>query len=368
MVNEVNLSLYLICHHGHWGDFIRDARLIQKVSFEKKVPITYFFSGIEFNEIANNRDAIHNELWFDLVGAMQGEHFINPKMGMFDAFKPELGIMTYNHVPLVQPWLLDQREYLEGILPEQIWRSKEIAQRAFHKTPVTFHPPDGVYAPAAAYKLKEYGMDAVVVSGEFLSNNRHAKGVLYWASGLRHLMRTNDLQPQSSQFLDAKHFVDAAEAYAHDNDSGFVVVGCDIDEFNGMRGMSLEEGVARLCCIGDEAYKRNGRIKMINCNAAAHWNLRQASIEEIWNWNDVHAMQNSEGNLDWIIGERNNEIIYLVGLIGRRHREGWDVRQAKEYLYKAADSACRHKDFGYDGWITDYFWGNINEARRLLRG
>lgn len=368
MVNEVNLSLYLICHHGHWDDYIRDVRLIRGVSFVKSLPITYVLSGMELDQIANNRAAIKNNLGFDLVDAIQGKHFINPKMGMFDAFKPELGIMTYNHVPLVQPWLLDQREYLEGILPEQIQRSKEIAERAFHKTPVTFHPPDGVYAPAAAYKLNQYGFNTVIVSGEFLGNNRRAKGVLYWASGLRHLMRTNDIQPQSSQFWDAKHFVDAVEAYGHDNDIGFVVVGCDIDEFNGMRGMKLEEGIKRLWWIGYEVYKRNGRVKMINCNAAAHWNLKQASIEEIWNWNDVHAMQNSEGNLDWIIGDRNDAVGHVVALIGERHRQGWDIRQAKEHLYRAADSACRHKYFGYGGWITDYFWGNIDEARRLLWG
>ena len=105
MVNEVNVSLYLILHHGYWDDFIKDARLIKRVSFEKCLPITYFFSGIELNQIANNRDAIHNELWFDLVRAIQGEHFINPKRGMSNPFKPELGIMTYNHVPIVQPWL-----------------------------------------------------------------------------------------------------------------------------------------------------------------------------------------------------------------------------------------------------------------------
>lgn len=365
MVNNVNLSLYLICHHGNWDDFISDARLIQRVAFEKGVPITLFFSGIELDAIARQGDAIWKELWFDLVGAIRGEHFINPRRGMSDPHRPELGITTYHHVPLVQPWLYEQVEYLEGILPDQIQRSKCIAEDVFHKTPVTFHPPDGVYAPAAAYKLKQHGLDAIVASGEFLGSNKHAKGILYWASGLRHLMRTNDIQPQFDEFYDARRFVDAVEAYGHDNNIGFVVVGCDIDEFTG-RKMSLHDGIARLCCIGDEVYRRNGRVEMVNCNAAAYWNLNQAGITEIWAWDDVHAMQNHSGNLDWIIGDRNNAVTDVVRLIGQRYRQGWDVRGAKEHLYMAADSACRHSDFGYG--LTSYFWDNIREARRLLNG
>ena len=373
MVNEVNLSLYLICHHGNWDDFILDARLIQRVSFEKWMPITYFFSGIQLDKMSKHRYEIWNKLWFDLVGAMQGEHFINPRRGMYDPHKPELGIMTYNHAPLVQPWLVDQREYLEGILPDQIERSKQVAEQEFHKTPVTFHPPDGVYAPAAAYKLKQHSLDTVVVSGEFLGDNRHAKGVLYWASGLRHLMRTNDVQPQSSEFWEgrniadgARNFVDAVEAYGHKHDIGQVVVGCDIDEFT--KRIDLKDGIARLCCIGDEVYRRNGRVTMIDCNTASYWNLHQTNIESIWPWDHIHAMQNSEGNLDWIIRNRNDMVNHVVWLIGQRYREGWDVRQAKECLYRATDSALRHSDYGYDSWMTNHFWGNINEARRLLQG
>ncbi|MBI2653640.1 hypothetical protein HYX02_02400 [Candidatus Woesearchaeota archaeon] len=366
MVNDVTLALYLLCHHGNWDDFVRDSRFTQRVAFEKGIPITLFFSGIELDAIVKHRDAIWSELWFDLVGAIQSDHFINPRTGRYDPHKPELGIMTFNHVPLVQPWLEDQREYLEGILPEQIPRSIAKAEHEFWKTPVTFHPPDGVYAPAAAYKLKQHGLDTVIVSGEFLGDDRHAKGILYWASGLRHLMRTNDIQPQDPQFCDARHFVDAVEAYGHEHDIGQVVVGCDIDEFNGMRGMGLHDGIARLCCIGDEVYRRYGRVKMINCNAASYWNLHQTDIENIWPWNHVHAMQNGTGDLSWMLGDRNDAISHVVKLIGRRYREGWDVRQAKEHLYMAADSACRHQHFGHG--LTNHFWGNIDEAIRFLQG
>lgn len=364
MVNEVNLSLYLICHHGHWDDFKRDARLVQRVAFEKGIPITLFFSGIELDAIASHRDALHNELWFDIVGAIQGNQFINPRFGLNDPFKPELGIMTYNHVPLVQPWFPDQREYLEGVLPDQIQRSIDAARYRFDKIPVTIHPPDGVYAPAAAYKLRQYDLDTVVVSGEFLGGNRYAKAILYWASGLRHLMRTNDIQPQDSRFQEARHFVDAVQTYGHENNLGFVVVGCDIDEFNGMRGMSLEDGVARLCCIGDKAYRRG--LKIINCNAAAYWNINHASIESIWPWNDVHAMQNAEGNLSWLREDRNWAVGHVVWLVEKRYMEGRDVRQAKEHLYMAADIACRNGPFS-DG-LCGYFDYHINEARRLLQG
>ena len=108
------------------------------------------------------------------------------------------------------------------------------------------------------------------------------------------------------------------------------------------------------------------KVKMVNCNAASYWNLNQRNIEHVWPWNYIHAMQNSQGNLDWILEDRNNEVSDVVLLIGKRYLQGWDVREAKEKLYLAADSACRHRDFGYR--LTDYFWSNINEARRLLQG
>ena len=124
MAEEVNLSLYFICHHSNTDEVLRDAELIRRVAFEKQMPVTFFFSGVELDAILRERETIRRELQgFDLVAAMQGNHFINPRFGMADPYKPELGITTFNHVPLVQPFLEDQREYLEGVLPDQIQRS-----------------------------------------------------------------------------------------------------------------------------------------------------------------------------------------------------------------------------------------------------
>lgn len=366
MVNQVNLSLYLICHHGEWDDFKRDARVVQRVSLEKGVPVTYFFSGIELKALAQNRYNIWNELWSDVVGGMQGGSFVNPRYGYDNPHLSEIGGTTFNHVPLVQPWFQNQREYLEGILPDQIQWTLDTARYDFGKIIVTFHPPDGVYAPAAAYKLKEHGLDTVVVSGEFLGWDTQAKGRLYWANGLRHLMRTNDLQPQSTHFWNAGHFVDAVEAYGHQNNTGFVVVGCDSDEFNGMNGMSLEDGVARLCCIGDEMYRRNGRVKMINCNAASYWNINEGgSIGNIWGWNDVHAMQNSEGDLRWMDAKKNDAVNLAVYWIGERNRQGWDVRAAKGHLNMAADIACRNGHWSVE--FNKHFWDNMDAIKWLLQ-
>lgn len=366
MVDDVNLALYLICHHGNLDEALKDAQVIQRVSIEKNIPITYFFSGIELNTLAQNRGRIHDVLWMDLVGAINHE-FINPRWGYDDPHKSELGIMPFHHIPLVHPFgehILG--EYFEGFLKDDISWSKNVAEQSFNRTPVTIHPPDGVYSPAAAHALKQIGMDTAVVSGEFLGDNRHAKGVLYWASGLRHLVRTNDIQPNSAQFHDAHHFVDAVQSYGYENDISFVVAGCDVDEFNGMRGLGLHDGIARLCNIGDEAYKRG--VKMVNCNAASHWNLYQADITDVWRWNNVYAMIYSDGGLGWLEGDRNALVGHMIWLAGERYRQGWDVRGAKDHIRRALDIALRNRYCCYDRWLTDYFYGNINVARSLLRG
>ncbi|MBI4452431.1 hypothetical protein HY637_03305 [Candidatus Woesearchaeota archaeon] len=372
MVNEVTLSLYFICHHESRDEVIRDAELVRRVACEKWMPVTFFFSGVELEAILRERETIKWALdGFDLVAAIQGDFFINPRFGMADPYRPELGIMTFNHVPLAQPFLEDQGEYLKGVLPDQIGRSINIAQYGFHKTPVTLHASDGVYALYSAHDVRQQGVDTVVASGEFLDGNERAKGNLYWASGLRHLIRNNGIQLQDRKFYDARHFVDVARYKASLTNGGRVVSGCDSNEVNGMsesaNGMSLRDGITRVCCIGDEAY-RSG-VRLINCNASAHLPNRNgdhADLESIWPWNDVHAMQNAEGNLSWIIRDRNDIISYAVWLVGERHRQRWDVREAKEHLYLAADSALRHEHYGH--FFTEHFKYHINQAIGLLQG
>jgi len=368
--NEVNLALYLIGHHGHWNDFIRDARVIQRVSFEKQVPVTYLFSGIQLDKMADARGSIQNDLWFDFIGAMQGGHFINPRVSYSDAHKPELGIMPYNHIPLVQPFGEQTwADYFNGILRDQVLWAKGVAEQKYHRTPVSIHPPDGIYSPAAAHCLKNCGLDNVVVSGEYLGGNRHAKGLLYWASGLRHVMRSNDIQIQDSRFYNARDFVNAVESYGHENNMPFVTVGCDIDEFNGMRGMSLHDGVARLCCVGEEVLSRGGRVKMVNINAAAHWNMYQTGIEQVWPWNNVYSMINGNGDLGFMDSGRNAEIGHVVWLIGERYRQGWDggtIAFAKHCLLEAADAACRNS--WCSGPLTGYYQDRIGQARHVLQG
>lgn len=361
----MQLALYLDCHHGVPDEAVKDARLIQRVSVEKHVPVTYNFSGYELTTLQQERDRIQYELWCDVVGAMQSDLFINPRSGNSDPHKPELGIMPFHHMPLVQPWGHGSwGNYFDMLLRDDVQASIRAAEHGFYKTPVTMQPPDGVYAPAAAHALRSCGIDTVVVSGEFLGDNRGAKGGVYWASGLRHLMRTNDVQPQA--FEDTRDFVDAAESYAYHHYLPTLAVGCDIDEFNGMRGRSLHDGIVHLCHIADEAYRRG--VPLVNCNAAAHLSPRHADIEAVWPWNDVHAMIRGDGNLGWLDAERNALVGYVIDLAARRRYEGWDVGCALGHLRMASDIALRNKDFCYDGWLTRHFDENVGYARRVLQG
>ncbi len=365
-----NLSIGLICHHGNKYDYDGDCEVTKRVSIEGNVPITYFFSGIELNAIANDRK--------DISGAIKHDgKFINPRAGNIDSSKSELAIMPFNHIPLVHPHgqgILST--YFREILEPQVRWSQGIAENEFGITPVTIHPPDGVYAPAAAHNLKRLGLDNVVISGEFLGDNKHAKGLMYWASGLRHVMRTNDIQPQNPQFWNAKNFIDAVESYCQENNINNLLVTCDIDEFTGKlindNGMSLDDGVNRLNAIGAEAY---GRVNLVNVNTLAHWYNpeNQTDLENIWGWNYVSS-QIGDGTLKFIDDHKNGEIGHVIWLIGKRRKENqrgewWDegaINNARDCLCMAADIACRYDrdPYGLEGFYRE----NIGKARHLLQG
>ena len=332
----------------------KDAALIYHVAIQKRVPITFFFSGVEIESMRHH----------PISEAIRNGPFINPRFGHCDSYSPEIGVMTYNHNPLYLPGFWDQREYLEGILPDQIGRSIDVAQQVLGITPVTFTGPDGIYAPAAAYKLRQHGLDSVVVSGEFLGDYRHGKGMVYHASGLRHPMRTNDIQPH--HFHSPKDLVNRIMNYAYENNTPHVIVSCDIDEFNGMKARPLGEGIGFLCQLGDEIYRPE--TKMINCNASSYWNPHQDfNITRVWPWNEPHSMQNGRGDFDYMFHDRLNMLKHLVWLIGQRNREGWNVQPAKEDYYIAGDAACLHRAFG-NGWIEQHFWKHVLKVKEFLRG
>ena len=371
MVNEVNLALYFICHHGHYDSFRRDVRFVKEVTLRGHVPVTYFFSGIQIDEMEKHHGSLACENGLDVLWAMRGGDFINPQFGYNSPYLSEIGIMPYNHIPLVQPWQQDiWHNYLWGILADQVKWSRGLAERVFDKTPVSIHPPDGIYAPASANALKTLGLDNVVVSSEYLGGDKSAKGVVYYGSGLNHVMRTNDIHLPAFRGRPGE-FVEAVENYAQATGRGFVVVGCDIDEVDGKRGMSLEEGIWFVREIGNQVFGRHGRMRMININAAAHWNFVHQPIEWVWGWNDVHAMIYGDGSLGFIDGERNGAVSHVNHLIADRYHRGWDggtIKAAKASLWEAADAACRNTWCCYDPWITSHFWGNINYARHLLQG
>lgn len=291
MAREVNVSICLYYHHGHFEGYEKDVRIIKATSIDKGMPLTHFISGIQLDEMQKHRATLHEKTWFDIVDLIRNSNrFINPRFGDNDPYKSELGIMPYNHIPLVHPfapqiWGI----YFDGILKDQILWSKRIAEQHFGITPVSIHPPDGIYSPAAAHTLRQCGLDTVVISSEYMWNP-HDKGLLYWASDLRHVVRTNDVQLQ--HFWDAREFVNRVVDYANQHDLHFVTVGLDSDS------IPIDSLIPRLCCIADEAYKRG--VKLININAAANWNMWQDNIERVWgNWDNVWAMMNKEGV--WIL-------------------------------------------------------------------
>ncbi|HLG24828.1 MAG TPA: hypothetical protein VI564_07910 [Candidatus Nanoarchaeia archaeon] len=373
MAYEINLSLYLICHHGD-SNARNDMELIRRVSIENKVPITYYISGIELEEMGRLSESSFRH-GYDFRQKVS-ESFIHPRWGINDKHKPEIGIMTYNHNTLVLPHLdyADSELYFNHIVSPQILKIKSKLKELFGIDATTIHPPDGVYSPRAAYTLKKEGLDAVVVSGEFLQDNHHAKGVLYWKDGLRHLMRTNDLQPQSSRFYEANNFLSAVEWYADTFGINTITVGCDIDEFTGRSGnMNLEDGVQRLLHIGKYAYESHGRINLVNCNAASYLNPNQQDIGQIWPDDEVHAMQNGTGDLSWFIPKTFEMKLNTFKHIAQRIREGWNEpgHPRKEdidfsilnFMY-ANDSALCHQDFGW-GWHR-LFIDQIGLAGRRL--
>jgi hypothetical protein len=360
---DINLSLYLICHHGDSEEVVKDAEVIRRVSLEKRVPVTYFFSGIEINALAENRWKIRDRLGVDVVGEMWNGAFINPRFGYHNAYLSEVGIMPFHHIPLVQPWGQDLWEdYTNFFLWDDISFSMKRARDVLGKIPVTIHPPDGIYSPAVAYALKRMGFDSVVVSSERFGS-QWQKGFLYWASGLRHLVRANELQLQDARFSDAGRFVYEAREFAYRNGTSFVTSGSDIDEFNGMRGLSINDGIARLCSVGDQAMLQG--VRMINCNAASHWNLKQAGIEDVWPWNNVYSMID-DGGLDFVDVGRNAWLNYLEHSAADRVRRGWDINEARGRLEQAADIALRNRYFCFSGWLSSYFEDNARAAQRLL--
>ncbi|MFH1358253.1 MAG: hypothetical protein ABIH37_00015 [archaeon] len=366
MVDQVNLVLGVICHHGHFSDFQPDGRFIQRVSVEKGMPITYFISGTQLDEMANSREGLHNSLWFDVIGAMQSGHFINPRAGYSDAYKSEIAIMPYHHTPLVQPWAQDNLgEYFE-ILKRQMSWSKHVVEKKYNTSPVTAFPPDGIYSFSAAHSLKCCGLDNVVMSGEVFGGNKHAKGLVYWASGIQHLVRTNDIQLNASEFENAYHFVDKVLTEGHENNMPFITVVCDIDEFTGKRGLSLEDGIARVCCVGDAARQKG--LNIVNTNAAAHWNqykVNQENTGQFVDWNHVHAMIHGDGGLGFIDTYRNDSLNYVLEMLKQRRWHGWDVGEAELSFCKAADATCRNSWSA--GALTGHYDHNIGRAKYLLQ-
>ncbi|MBI2972099.1 MAG: hypothetical protein HYY37_06790 [Candidatus Aenigmarchaeota archaeon] len=66
----MQLALCFIYHHGMPDEVVKDAELIRRVSIEKRMPATHFFSGIELNTLLHERQRISHALGTDVGGTL----------------------------------------------------------------------------------------------------------------------------------------------------------------------------------------------------------------------------------------------------------------------------------------------------------
>jgi hypothetical protein len=366
MVNEVNVAMGFNSHYGHLDKLIGFSKFVRDVCVEKGVPLTLFMSGEQMAMMGIFRDQLYHALkddkhrdGYDIVGAMAGGSFINPRYSYDNPNISEIGGQNYNHVRMVLPWMQSVwGDYNYILLDGQLKGTIGACMGVFGgKIPVTFFPPDGIYAFAAADTVRKSGfddkksIDTVVVSGEVLGSNNHAKGLLYWASGLRHVVKTDNIQIHHSKKINPIELADQIFRYRETHNTPFIHIVCDIDEVDGNRGV---DKIGEICWFADEAYARG--INLVNFNAAAHWNewqVQQGDLGQFWpGWDYWNNVSSSRENGHVAVDEyRNHAVGHLTWKIAevlRTGQVGWDdirIEFARHYLGRAADAACINPDF-----------------------
>lgn len=337
------MTLVAIVLHEHQADNHRMwavGEVIKKCALEKKAPFTFSMTGITIEAIARCRP--------DAAAGMRWD-FANIHNG-WDPHKPELVISTHNNMPIVLPWL--EQEYLgaffEGFAAEQVGSSRDSLKKYMHRTPRGFFPPEMIFAPASAYMLERQGLQYCLIGGEQFGTNRWAKGQVYhvgengYSFGLKLLPQVNDINISDPSKTSAYGIKEEIKWYANSNGIGMVIVGCDLGHFTGLyqmegrNGLSLYDGIARLCCLADSLYG-DPEIHFVNCGAIAdsYWHPRRIydTYREMGTWDPHHftsTWMNAEGNLGSLDGWKVREAIGFVKWHTDRLREGWNGNWLQE--------------------------------------
>lgn len=327
----VLVGIFLHEHQANNDRMWPIGEVIRRCSLERKIPLTYSMTGITLEAMVRCCP--------DVVAGMRWD-FANHLTG-WDGNKPELVISTYNNIPLVLPDLsLDNwGTFFEEFVREQVEKSKRVAEQCFHRTPRGIFPPEMIFAPASAHGLEKVGMHYGLIGGEYFGDDHFAKGQVYFLGdnynlGLKLLVRNNELNLYDPSKHNSYQIKEEIKAYAYRHGIERVVIGCDLGHFTGLYasegrvGLSLHDGIARLCNLADEIY-HDSDLHLINCAAIAdsYWyplNLyekyRQKGIADSHHF--ISTWMNAQGDLSSLLPEKVKQAVGFVSYYADRIRRG----------------------------------------------
>lgn len=319
------MTLVAIVLHEHQADNDKMwavGEVIKKCALEKKAPFTFSMTGITVEAIARCCPEVAGWIKQDFANLLNG----------WDPHKPEIVITTYNNMPIMLPGLpLDYLgAFFEGFAVEQVNKSRGTLERDLHRTPRGFFPSEMIFAPAAAHVIKQQDLHYCLIGGEYLGNRRREKGQVYYVGdneynyNLKLLVRVNDINIFEPSKTNSYGIKEEIKCYARSNGIERIIVGCDLGHFTGLyerehrNGLTLHDGIARLCCLADELYA-DPEMHFVNCGAIAdsYWHpLKIYDLYREMGIPDPHhfttTWMNAEGNLGNIDHDKMREMIDFV--------------------------------------------------------
>lgn len=345
------MTLVAIVLHEHQANdnvMWRVGEVIRRVALEKMAPYTFSMTGITMEAILRCCPDIASGIRWDFSNKING----------WDPTKPELVISTKNNMPIVIPGLPLEYwgSYFEGFVKEQVRGSIDIAEKGLHRTPRGIFPPEMIFAPASAHILQQLGLDYCLIPSEQLGGNNWAKGQVYYVgegsynSNLKLVPRDNDLCICDGRGIDAQSCKDMIKEYARNANIDRVVVGCDLGHFTGLyhgegrQGVSLQDGIARLCCLADAIYS-DPDLHLVNTGAIADnclYPLRIYGLYRQLGISDVHhyiaTWMNVRGDLSSLdmakVCRAIEFIVWHSTNLGKI--DGRELQQAKERWFFTA--------------------------------
>lgn len=304
------MTLVAIVLHEHQANdnvMWRVGEVIRRVALEKRAPYTFSMTGITMEAILRCCPDIAGGIRWDFANKLRG----------WDPNKPELVISTKNNMPIVIPGLpLDYwGAYFDGFVHEQVQNSINLAEKGLHRSPRGIFPPEMIFAPASAHKLQQLTLDYCLIPSEQFNENNWAKGQVYYVgegpynSNLKLVPRDNDLCICDGRGIEAQSCKNMIKEYARTANINRVVVGCDLGHFTGLyheegrQGVSLHDGIARLCSLADAIYS-DPDLHLVNVGCIADSFAHPLKIYDLYRHlgiSDPHhyvaTWMNVEGNL-----------------------------------------------------------------------